>query len=453
MKDLARGDALFESELWPSVRGLISSSDWLSVRQGIELALSFDERFGEVFSEGLRISDEGRLEFQKSWVDLLGVKIHNRENAALLILSLVSANFCGQRRLDFSGSEFLSDVSFLSAAEGLCDLRLDHCARLTDLGCFGSMRQLKRLSLVGLSNLKSPVDLSTVSTLERLSLEGLDESNLSHLGHLRKLRSLSVRRCEALVDLVGVDSLAGLERLSLGGCKALRDISNVSNLLSLRDLNLSGVSMNLDLSTLGNLTNLESLTVSASAGSVDITNSFFSNKITCVNFSGTRVTGLELLAFLSNVEEASFSDATNYSAGDDSGDAELAKDLGALLSIKNPMQNFSGIELKHTLVAMGLLVLFFDRERFPTWSSVEKIFREYVLIAGATWFQRLVSGMKLEISVAAFTADLSPEEVVKKYFWQKSPLGQLIKRHNFYPPWFWEFAKWVRCAETSKSSS
>jgi len=453
MRDMARGDAISEGEVWLSIRELISSSDWLSVRQGIELALSIDERFGEVLSDGLGISDEGRLEFQRSWIELLGVKIHNRENAALLILSLVSDDFCGHKRFDFSDAEFLSDVSCLSAAEGLCDLRLDNCVRLTDLGCFGSMRQLKRLSLVGLSSLKSSVDLSMVSTLERLSLEAMDEGNLSHLGHLRHLRSLSVRRCGALVNLVGVDSLVGLERLSLGGCKSLRDISNVSNLLSLRDLTVSGISMDLDLSTLGNLANLERLTITDCTGSVDISGSFFSNKITSVNFSGTHVTGLELLALLSNLEEASFSDATHYSAGDDSGDAELAKDLGVLLSIKNPMQNFSGTELKQTLVAMGLLVLFFDRQRFPTWSSVERFFLEYVLIAGATGFQRLISGMKLEISVAAFASDLSPEDVVKTYFWQKSPLGQLIKRHNFYPPWFWEFAKWARCAETSKSSS
>jgi len=132
----------------------------------------------------------GDLGADDAWV-VCGVLPHG---ATLLVLDL-SHSCVGDASARRLGDSLLA----------LRELRLDHCARLSDAGLagLGALRGLRALSLAG-----CPVT----------------DGGLAHLAALRELRALDVSRCPGVRG--GLEALAGLdalEDLNLGSCFALSD--------------------------------------------------------------------------------------------------------------------------------------------------------------------------------------------------------------------------------------
>ena len=115
----------------------------------------------------------------------------------------------------------------------------------------------------------------------------------SHLFKLRdavQLRTLNLNRCESMQDISWLTSLTMLRTLNIGWCKSVKDVSVLGRLTSLTSLTMCWVGW-LTNNTILNLATLE--------------------KLKHLNISGTKISDIDVLGFLTKLVRVNVSSCSH----------------------------------------------------------------------------------------------------------------------------------------------
>ena len=167
------------------------------------------------------------------------------------------------RKIDFSYSENLSEISSLCGARNLEHAYLEYCGSLTQVPSeFKHLDKLKTLILEGCSSLEVFPELP--GNIECLVLSGTEiEEVPSSVGNLTQLHILSMRDCKRLVSLpTSICKLKLLFSLSLSGCANLERLPEIMEpMWSLMVLELDNTSIEALPLTIRNMTGVERFTL------------------------------------------------------------------------------------------------------------------------------------------------------------------------------------------------
>lgn len=186
--------------------------------------------------------------------------------------------------LEIEGSPTLKSLAGLENCKGLTTLRINECPNLENIDTIGKLENLEQLVI---TFCHQEVSFPVVSSraLERVELRGMHgfddleflrhatnlkildvrDSGLESLGGLRHFESLvqlklegsslispgceqsktqlvelDFKDCDWLLNLDGLENIAGLESVSFEGCYSLKDLRGLANLEKMDLLNLSG---------------------------------------------------------------------------------------------------------------------------------------------------------------------------------------------------------------------
>ncbi|MBT1064735.1 hypothetical protein KJY73_14175 [Bowmanella sp. Y26] len=171
--------------------------------------------------------------------------------------SLTSLNLYG---LDIGEAAWLGSMSSLKT------LKIGGIQRL-DSSALAGLKELEWLELTGVNELTKLDSLTGLKKLTHLDLHSNRLSSVAFIRELNELISLNLYGNERVSDVSHLEKLTKLEELNLGYLRYLTELSPISDLTSLKRLNLSGVADyggNIDETVLSSLTKLEFLDISTS---------------------------------------------------------------------------------------------------------------------------------------------------------------------------------------------
>jgi len=304
------------------IKGLLASSDWEEVNQGLELLVSsLGEEAIKPFA-ALIDATALQVRYIEPWQAALGIRDTHEINAVAKLAELTGA-LAGIRSIRLNqvsyADEIKLDLSLLSGASSLEELIVNG-GSVSNLSALGSLSSLRHLALVSES-----IDWDTeehtalfedLADLHSLCLNQWPWEDLSPLAGLSKLERLDLRGGE-LSSLEGLKRLSSLTNLSLRDFYSLSEISEIGSLSQLRTLQL----MSLGITSLEGLEGLEELISIDLEGSdlVDVLALGSMPRLSSVRLDcGQELLGLGSLSATGSVRQLKLGDIPYYSYGESS---------------------------------------------------------------------------------------------------------------------------------------
>jgi Leucine-rich repeat (LRR) protein len=433
-------------EVWGKLRVLFSSVEWSSVRQGIELAESLDSSiYLSRLTHGLSLTEDGRIAYNNEWEKCTGIKISNRENAALLLFSLCAeTRFDQLETLDLSDQKFLSDITPLARAAKLQKLNLDSCPALSDVSALENLANLQRLTLSNTPGVSASPNLLKCSELKRLVLGNFYEKSLQPLNLPASLTSLTIKHAPQLTNLSGLEGCVNLERIILSGCTKLSNINSVESLHNLRVFSLSDVATSLELTPLRSLAALEELSFTDFNSVIDIRPLALHPALASLSFYKTTVQGLECLVSFSMLKNLTIFSSPDYPSEDSFHGPSFSKDLASLLGLSNDRKDFEAEDFPLALVGIVFLVVLFESKRFSSWTDVREVLDEIKSKFGLRELRKILTGTKLRLALHDNNDNSDPEKLRESLFWRSAPLRILLEQKRQQPNWLLDLVKWAQ---------
>lgn len=253
------------TELPDSLRALLSSPEWESVKQGIILIQSLNNKdLIELLSNGIHFSQQNGLVIDRLWSATTGIKIANRTNAALLILGMFRENEINNvQEFNFSREENLRDISFLENAKSAKTIRLDY-TDVTDFKALENVECLEKLSLIECNNLSKLPNFRKENKILYLSISSEALNSLCELENLVNLETLIINNPGKIGSIDGIKHCAKLKKLSLSSCNSITDLNIISSLTEIEELSLFDLPDNFNLDFIKGFKNLELIRISNS---------------------------------------------------------------------------------------------------------------------------------------------------------------------------------------------
>jgi hypothetical protein len=157
-------------------------------------------------------------------------------------------------------------------------------SKIPDLSCFSHVNYLSVLSK---KLNKAPVDVLSLQNLDKLRF--IDIANISNYVSLAKLKSLTLFRCESIID---VSCFKNIPQLTLTSCQGIFDVSSLGNV---RQLDLSACKNIRDVSALGRV---HTLTLSGCENITDLSALEWVHTLRFTQFNGSDVSGLRNIVVL-----------------------------------------------------------------------------------------------------------------------------------------------------------
>jgi hypothetical protein len=419
-----------DDEALSQLRQIYGNPDWATVLSGIELAAGLGQAYLRDFSDGVSIDPEDdRLLLSQAWIARNGLRIANRENAALLALfHQESRPLEAVERLDFSGLEGLSDLRPLAVAQSLTQLRLDCCEGVSDLQPLASLNALRRLSATQCGRFDALPNFSSDSRLERLSISDYAGSDLSALASPQRLLSLSIDGAPALSDLRALGPIRSLERLRLTQCRAIASLQPLGGLVALGELSLSGVSRSLSLKPLAALPVLAELNLVACGGPVDLSDLCGCSALARLDLSETPAIGFDRLTELPSLIDLTLPDNGYPHPG--AAAVALPAAVARILGYNGANRHFTGSALPSALCACALLANFCDQESAAQ-SRLPATIEQSLARAGPRFAARLRQGVRTPVGRAPDPGDGPIGELCQRFGRPKwlGALLDMIRRH------------------------
>lgn len=304
------------------IKGLLASSDWEEVNQGLELLVSsLGEEAIKPFG-ALIDATSLQVRYLEPWQAALGIRDTHEINAVAKLAELTGA-LTGIRSIRLNqvayADEIKLDLSLLSGASSLEELIVNG-GSVSNLTALGSLSSLRYLALVSES-----IDWDTeehnglfsqLADLHSLCLNQWPWEDLSPIGGLSKLEHLDLRGGE-LSSLEGLERLTSLTNLSLRDFYSLSEISEIGNLSQLRTLQL----MSLGITSLEGLEGLKELIYIDLEGSdlVDVLALGSMPRLTSVRLNcGQELLGLGSLSATGSMRQLKLGNIPDYSYGESS---------------------------------------------------------------------------------------------------------------------------------------
>jgi len=303
------------------IKGLLASSDWEEVNQGLELLVSsLGEEAIKPFG-ALIDATTLQVRYMEPWQAALGIRNTHEINAVAKLAELTGA-LTGIRSIRLNqvayADEIKLDLSLLSGASSLEELIVNGGC-ISNLTALGSLSSLRYLALVSES-----IDWDTeehtalfadLADLHSLCLNQWPWEDLSPIAGLSKLECLDLRGGE-LNSLEGLERLTSMTNLSLRDFYSLSEISEIGNLSQLRTLQL----MSLGITSLEGLEGLKELSFVELECSdlVDVSALGSLPQLATVRLECSDLVGLGSLSATGSVRQLKLGDFPDYSYGETS---------------------------------------------------------------------------------------------------------------------------------------
>ena len=303
------------------VKGLLASSEWEEVNQGLELLVSsLGEEAIKPFG-ALIDATTLQVRYMEPWQAALGIRNTHEINAVAKLAELTGA-LTGIRSIRLNqvayADEIKLDLSLLSGASSLEELIVNG-GSISNLTALGSLSSLRYLALVSES-----IDWDTeehnglfsqLADLHSLCLNQWPWEDLSPIAGLSKLEHLDLRGGE-LSSLEGLERLSSLTNLSLRDFYSLSEISEIGHLSQLRSLQL----ISLGITSLQGLEGLKELSFVELEGSdlVDVSALGSLPQLATVRLECSDLVGLGSLSATGSVRQLKLGDFPDYSYGETS---------------------------------------------------------------------------------------------------------------------------------------
>ena len=404
------------------IKGLLVSSDWEEVNQGLELLVSsLGEEAIKPFGA---LIDAATLQvrYMEQWQAALGIRNTHEINAVAKLAELTGA-LTGIRSIRLNqvayADEIKLDLSLLCGASSLEELIVNG-GSISNLTALGSLSSLRYLALVSESidwdSEEHTTLFSQLADLHSLCLNQWPWEDLSPIAGLSKLEHLDLRGGE-LNSLEGLERLTSLTNLSLRDFYSLSEISEIGNLSHLRTLQL----MSLGITSLEGLEGLKELISIDLEGSdlVDVLALGSMPRLISVSLDcGQELLGLSSLSATGSVRQLKLGNFPDYSYGESSSQRFGRKEMHhlcicwkALHTNKNKVSSLKADGADLPVVLLGVSV-------FETLSG---------LINAADFSERvdqIATHWGPELRSRAYW----PKGVVDEFYSQTVPIGQWLAR-------------------------
>ena len=350
------------------IKGLLASSDWEEVNQGLELLVSsLGEEAIKPFGA---LIDAATLQvrYMEPWQAALGIRNTHEINAVAKLAELTGA-LTGIRSIRLNqvayADEIKLDLSLLCGASSLEELIVNG-GSISNLTALGSLSSLRYLALVSESidwdSEEHTTLFSQLADLHSLCLNQWPWEDLSPIAGLSKLEHLDLRGGE-LNSLEGLERLTSLTNLSLRDFYSLSEISEIGNLSHLRALQL----MSLGITSLEGLEGLKELISIDLEGSdlVDVLALGSMPRLISVSLDcGQELLGLSSLSATGSVRHLKLGNFPDYSYAESSSQRFGRKEMHhlcicwkALHTNKNKVSSLKADGADLPVVLLGVSVL------------------------------------------------------------------------------------------------
>lgn len=434
--------------IWESIRQLLGSEDWSTVRQGVELAEAMGPEWLGRFTAGVSIDSSGRVNPSDAWIRRTGIKGVSVDNAALLALEKsVDSPLSQVEKLYFEDQDHLTDIAPLAQALSLMELTFSSCERLENMGPLSALSQLRRLTVTSCGTRLGLPSFGPNSCLERLSLSNVDSPDLEAFRGLSCLKSLRLEGARSLKDLSALAGCSNLEQVVLHGCQTLTDLGPLAELSQVRTLSIEGAIGHDGLDGVcKGLTQLRSLALVNLGGTVDLTPlAQLSTTLVALDLEQTNSVGWQALLDLDHLEElrlpaqVTFTQPTSRRR---SGDFSAA--ISTLLGLEGQTRHFEGAEVASARAAAAVVAVLLDPNTYPVWHGVEAYLERALVVGGPKFSRRLLKGIRIPSNLAGErAADPDSLRQVAEQIFERSPIGMLLLERQMYPRWIGSLAEYL----------
>ncbi|KAM7511540.1 hypothetical protein LguiB_010415 [Lonicera macranthoides] len=171
--------------------------------------------------------------------------------------------------LDMSCCQSLQGLPNLSNLKMLRELKMESCRKLIEIHGLKGLESLEHLDMRFCTSVKN-LDLSNCRNLRGVGLRAMTS-----------LESLNVSYCNALGEIIDLQTLKNLKKLNIGGLKKLKEIQGLEKLESLELLDINWCEL---LEVLADISNLTKLRVIRAAHCLKLTEIQGLKKLTSLEF-------------------------------------------------------------------------------------------------------------------------------------------------------------------------